>query len=550
VGQFFWQGDVLILARRFQICNSPIVSILASCGRLSATVPDLANRPRQLVFLTPIDSQLNDFLNEIHQIALFEPSIVECIDEDLDLHAKKKKLLRLADAEFLASQTLDLPKLELQLRELQIDKIQLEIGRPRTDAYIVYLFLMLRGFNGGCKDQHARLLLEESITVKLWLEHLGLELPPASTLSDNLNAVSNQTRRLIHQVQLRYIVQGRLDDFQKCFIDSTAVEANTERPTDSTILVRLIARVCTTGSNLHRLDLPDMNPIGLLKQQEELRRLSQQIHFLTGKARAGAKRKKWYFQLIRRVRRLRKRLLRDLETVRRNLEGRADLPPSRRLMAGEALGLIADDLAALEQAANVCERRIMAEEEVPVAEKIISLSDSDASFIVKGGWNTVVGYRPQLARSGSGFVTALVLPRGNAADSRHLVAMVKEQITNTGVIPAMTSTDDGYSSQEGREEVLGLGVEVVSISGAKGKRLLEAQQWKSRPYRQARAERSAIESLVFTLKEGFEFGKMSRRSHENVLAEMLEKVLAYNISQIILVRKKLSELEQMERAAA
>ena len=550
MGQFFWQGDVLILARRFQICNSPIVSILASCGRLSATVPDLANRPRQLVFLTPIDSQLNDFLNEIHQIALFEPSIVECIDEDLDLHAKKKKLLRLADAQFLASQTLDLPKLELQLRELQIDKIQLEIGRPRTDAYIVYLFLMLRGFNGGCKDQHARLLLEESITVKLWLEHLGLELPPASTLSDNLNAVSNQTRSLIHQVQLRYIVQGRLDDFQKCFIDSTAVEANTERPTDSTILVRLIARVCTTGSNLHRLDLPDMNPIGLLEQQEELRRLSQQIHFLTGKARAGAKRKKWYFQLIRRVRRLRKRLLRDLETVRRNLEGRADLPPSRRLMAEETLGLIADDLAALEQAANVCERRIMAEEEVPVAEKIISLSDSDASFIVKGGWNTVVGYRPQLARSGSGFVTALVLPRGNAADSRHLVAMVKEQITNTGVIPAMTSTDDGYSSQEGREEVLGLGVEVVSISGAKGKKLIEAQLWKSRPYRQARAERSAIESLVFTLKEGFEFGKMSRRSHENVLAEMLEKVLAYNISQIILVRKKLSELEQMERAAA
>jgi Transposase DDE domain len=542
---------VLILARRFQICNSQIVSILASCGRLSATVPDLANRPRQLVFLTPIDSQLNDFLNEIHQIAVFEPSIVERIDEDLELHAKRKKLLRLADAEFLAGQTLDLPKLQLELRELKIDKIQLETGRPRTDAYIVYLFLMLRGFNGGCKDQHARLLLEESITLRLWLEHLGLQLPPASTLSENLNAVSNQTRALIHQVQLRYIIlQQGLDDFQKCFIDSTAVEANTERPTDSTILVRLIARVCTAGSSLHRLDLPDMNPIGLLEQQEELRRLCQQIHFLTGKARGEAKRKKWYFQLIRRVRRLRKRLLRDLETVRRNLEGRSDLPPSRRLMAEDALCLIAADLTALEQSANVCERRIMAQEKVPVAEKIISLSDADASFIVKGGWNTVVGYRPQLARSGSGFVTALVLPRGNAADSRHLVAMVQEQITNTGVIPAMTSADDGYSSQEGLEEVLGLGVKVVSISGAKGKRLLEAQQWKSRPYRQARAERSAMESLVFTLKEGFEFGEMARRTHEHVLAEMLEKVLAYNICQIIRVRKKLSELEEMQRAAA
>src|ERR1700739_4978181 len=96
----------------------------------------------------------------------------------------------------------------------------------------------------------------------------------------------------------------------------------------------------------------------------------------------------------------------------------------------------------------------------------------------------------------------------------------------------------------------GLGVKVVSIGGAKGKKLIEAQQWKSQPYRQARAERSAIQSLVFTLKNGFEFGEMMRRTQENVLAEMLEKVLAYNISQIIRVRKKLSELQDMQLAAA
>jgi len=329
------------------------VSTLTSFGKLASTVPDLVNRPRQLVFLTPIDSQLNDFLNEIHQIARWEPTIVECIDQDLDVHAKKKKLLRLVDEQFLAGQTPDLPKLQLQLRELKLDNVELETGRLRTDAYIVYLFLMLWGFNGGCKDQHARLLLQESITLRLWLEHLGLELPPASTLSENLNAVSNQTRSLIHQVQLRFILQEGLDDFQKCFIDSTAVEANTDRPTDSTILVRLIARICTTGGNLHRLDLPDMNQIGLLEQQEELRRMSQQIDFLNGKARGEAKRKKLYFQLLRRVRRLRRRLLRDLESVRQNLEGRADVPPSRRLMAQEALCLIAEDLAAVEQTANV-----------------------------------------------------------------------------------------------------------------------------------------------------------------------------------------------------
>ena len=515
-----------------------------------ATIPDLVSQPRQLVFLTPLDTQLHDFLREIHQIARFEPAIVERIDEDLDIHAKKKKLLRLADAQFLEGQTPDLPKLQLQLRELKLEEVELEIGRPRTDAYVVYLFLMLRGFNGGCKDQRARLLLEESITMRFWLEQLGLELPPASTLSDNLNAVSNATRCFIQQVQLRYIRQQGLDDFAKCFVDSTAVEANTDRPTDSSLIVKLIGRICGFGAQLHRLGLPDMNPVGLAPQQQDLRRMNQQILFLNGRARQEGKRKKLYFQLIRRARRLRKRLVRDLEPVRRNLETRGDLLPSRRLMAEQAVELLAEDLQALEQSLNVCHRRIMAGEKVPVEEKIISLSDPDASFIVKGGWNSVVGYRPQLARSGRGFVTALILPHGNAADSPHLLPMVEEQIANTGVIPSVVSVDDGYSSQGGRDQVLNLGVKVVSVGGGKGKKLIQESQWKSPDYRQARADRSGMESLMFTLKDGFDFAEMMRRSREHVRAEMLEKVLAYNVFQMLRVRQRLLEPKEVEQAAA
>jgi hypothetical protein len=37
------------------------------------------------------------------------------------------------------------------------------------------------------------------------------------------------------------------------------------------------------------------------------------------------------------------------------------------------------------------------------------------------------------------------------------LAKAKEQITNTGVIPAVASVDDCYSSQDGLEEVLHLG---------------------------------------------------------------------------------------------
>ena len=133
------------------------MSTLASCGRLPATVPDLANRPRQLVFLTPIDSQLNDFLNEIHQIACFEPSLVERIDSGSGPARQKEKAAAPSRRTVPGGPDPDLPKLELQLRQLKLDDIQLEEGRPRTEAYVVYVFLMLRGFNGGCKDQQARL---------------------------------------------------------------------------------------------------------------------------------------------------------------------------------------------------------------------------------------------------------------------------------------------------------------------------------------------------------------------------------------------------------
>jgi hypothetical protein len=50
--------------------------------------------------------------------------------------------------------------------------------------------------------------------------------------------------------------------------------------------------------------------------------------------------------------------------------------------------------------------------------------------------------------------------------------MLKGQITNTGVIPSMASADAGYSSQQWLEQVLSLGVKVVSISRAKGKKSL------------------------------------------------------------------------------
>ena len=86
-----------------------------------------------------------------------------------------------------------------------------------------------------------------------------------------------------------------------------------------------------------------MNQIGFLEQQQELRGLSQQIHFLNGKARGATKRKK-RFQLLRRVRRL--RILRSLNVTSLPAQSvRLLVRHSRRVDAG-SFNSTANDLKA------------------------------------------------------------------------------------------------------------------------------------------------------------------------------------------------------------
>jgi IS5 family transposase len=497
----------------------------------------------------PVDSQLHQFLLESHRLVQFEPAILERIESDLDVYGLQKKLWREADRRFLEGQTPDLIDLRIELRQVDPAKMRLEVGRPRLEPYMVYLFLMLRGRFGGCKDQDARLLQEESITLHWWLENLGLSLPAASTLNENLNAVSNATRDFIHKAQLRYILNEGLDDFGSLYLDSTAIKANTERPTESGLITKLAERICRRGGKLDRFGLPNFKPNGLEEVQQELRRLHREIGFSTGKPKKQGNLKKLYFQLLRRGRRVCKRFDRELAAVKMALSVQKELVPSQRLMAEEVVELIGADIEAIRQVAAAGERRVLRGENVPSEEKLISISDADAAFIVKGGWNTVLGYRPQVGRSAQGFVTALIVPKGNAADSGQLIEVVLDHWDRSTVLPKLVSSDDGYTDQSARQDLLKAGVEVVSISGAKGKKITPTEQWNRADYRAARANRSAVESLMFTLKDGYEFGQLLRRESENVRAELTEKILAYNLSQIIRIRERRTR-QKLEQSLA
>ena len=214
-----------------------------------------------------------------------------------------------------------------------------------------------------------------------------------------------------------------------------------------------------------------------------------------------------------------------------------DVLPSLRDRATRLVGWLKTDLGNLRRAMLSCEARVHRDEKLSVADKVLSVSDPDVGFIAKGGREPVVGYKPQLARSGNGFITGLIVPQGNASDSCQLLPMFEQVVKRTGVIPEIVSVDDGYSSITSRATLLARGAKVVSISGSKGKKITPDADWASEAYAVARDNRSAVESLMFTIKNGFDFGCVARRGLEHVRAELLEKVLAYNFCRLAACRR-------------
>jgi hypothetical protein len=185
-----------------------------------------------------------------------------------------------------------------------------------------------------------------------------------------------------------------------------------------------------------------------------------------------------------------------------------------------------------------CRVRIKSGKTAPASERILSLSDRSAAYISKGDREPVIGYRPQLARSGNGFISALLVPEGNRPDSKMLVPLVEEAEALTKVLPAIANFDDGYSSKDGYNTLTKKGIGLVSFSGSKGKKIIGDEVWEQGAYRDARRMRSAVESLMFCLKYGHGFGQLRRRGIDAIRESLMGKAIVYNLLRTIETRKR------------
>ena len=488
------------------------------------------------------DSELKTIFIQAVRLIKFDPQIISRIQKDVNCIALKKKADRLKDRDWFFDQYGLLPIFDSpqKISAYEPENLRLLHGRPRLlDAESVFLLMMCRAHLNSVSSKVATDRLRDSILIKRYFEARGMRLPSSNTILDYINAITEQTHDYIYHAQIKMIVQLELDSMTTFALDSFSVSGNTEWPTDSRIMVKLLNRVYRLGSyKLLKYRLPGFEQDSFPGWLKKLHQLNFKLDNTCGKAKSKGKVKKLYRQFLKVVDKLLLGMIRDVSEYLPTWEKMDERAPSQERMKQAIVDQIVSDIEGVIRVYQYTEDRVFHEIKLSSPEKILSLSDESVAFIKKGGREAVIGYKPQISRSKNGFITAFEVEQGNHGDSTRLLSMVEKHIKATHKIPETVTVDDGYSNKKVRKELKEMGVKVVSINGSKGKKITPEKEWESAAYKEARNGRSAVESIISTLRSKFHLSRFTRRGIERVRAELTEKVIAHNFWRIAYLDNK------------
>jgi transposase, IS5 family len=308
-----------------------------------------------------------------------------------------------------------------------------------------------------------------------------------STLNNNIKALSAQTWEAINEQLVQYAAEEKIEKAREVRIDCTVVESNIHEPTDSSLLwdsVRVLTRL------LHRAKEDYGLPI--LFQDHSRRAKRRLLGIMNSRNKKDRKRK--YADLIK---------VTD-KTI--NYAHKAIEAIDKGTSTGNGLILLRLDLNQYSQLAarvvDQTQRRVLLGENVPAADKIVSLFETHTDIIVKDRRDTFFGHKICLTGGASNLIVDCLIVDGNPADSSLTVEMLDRQKQLYGKYPLKVALDGGFASKENLNKAKEKQIKDVCFAKKRG---LEVEkmcrsQW---VYDRLRRFRAGIESGISWVKRCF-----------------------------------------------
>ena len=345
-----------------------------------------------------------------------------------------------------------------------------------------------------------------------WYCRLEFERPKKSSFQRAIAKLRPDTLEKISRVVVGYAIAQGIETGRKVRTDCTGVETTIHEPSDSSLLwdcVRVLTRL-------------------LGEAAERMPALRFRDHSRSAKRRALA-------ISNARTKERREPLYRNLLKITDKTVGYAQ-HAARILTSSETLGKKDEKLAEslqryIELAKRVIDqtrRRVLQNESVPSAEKVVSIFEPHTDIIVKDRRDPVYGHKVCLTAGASGLILDAVVLDGNPADSTLALEMMQRLQGAYGTFPRQATFDGGFSSRSNLEGIKALGIRDVVFSKGRGL-AIEEMTTSKRVYKRLRNFRAGIEATISFLKRSFALGRCTWRGLSSFKSYVWSSILSANL---------------------
>ena len=392
-----------------------------------------------------------------------------------------------------------------------------DTGREGMSAEQVLRCAILKQYRNLTYEELA-FHLEDSQSFRAFGKMRMGQYPSASTLQENIKALSVESWESVHQAILGYAESQGLEKGRSARMDSTVVETYIHPPTDSTLLqdgIRIITRWLAEGKSL--IPVPEYAFV------DHNRRAKKRVVTILN-ARKEALRQKAYGDLLDLAGRVRGYALGAIPGLSGFISNDAQMCLEAYALAEK----LERAVAMLERVISQTERRVFHGEKVPAKEKLVSFFACHTDIIVNGSREVEYGHKVFLTGGKTGMILDCVMERGNPNDTVLFPILIERQERVYGRPPRQVSADGGFASQENLKKAKGMGIKDVAFAKKKGLAVLEMvkSHW---VYKKLRNFRAGIEANISRLKRSFGFSCCDWTGWAGFKQYVWSAVVSYNL---------------------
>jgi transposase, IS5 family len=429
-------------------------------------------------------------------------------------------------------------------------------GRGATPVEVILRMLVVKRLYGWSYEQTEHFVADSLILrqfCRLYLE----PVPDDTTLIRWANQVTPQTLAALNERGVALARQAKVTRGRKLRVDGTVVETNLHHPTDASLLadgVRVISRLLRRAKALVGSD--GALPAAVFRSRtRSVRKLVRTIHRLARRqreatrqveraatqtaAKAARKSGEAARKAGERARAAMKECYQRLIVVAQQSQRQAQrVAAVLRDHGAQAAERLAERLAQLGSAVapviRQTQRRVLAGERVPAAEKCVSLFEPHTQILTQGkpGREVEFGRKVWLAEVEGGIVSDYRVLGAGEEEREQLAGSLARHRQQFGRTPRLLTGDRGISSPDNEALARAAGVRRVVLP-ARGKappeRLAQEQQrWFQRGYR----FRAGIEGRISSLHRRYGFDRCRAHGEAGLGRWVGWAILTSNLVQI------------------